>query len=390
VETENVTPDNVTPTLELEAGNTEQESGNDVRLTPARSDVRITSEDSDSEHEGASEPRRDPPTRIQKDHPASQVIGELTERVRTRNRERLDYRDMVKLCVCMNFTCTVDNASCFVSTIEPKNVNEALLDNFWINAMQDELLQFTKNNVWILVPRPPNVNVIGTKWIFKNKSNEEGVIVRNKARLVAQGYTQVEGVDFDETFAPVARIESIRLLLAIACCLKIKLYQMDVKGAFLNGLIDKEVYVEQPKGFTDPKYPNHVYKLEKALYGLKQAPRAWYERLTEFLLSLGFVRGGGDRTLFVLKKDSHICIAQIYVDDIVFGSTNNSMLEKFVESMTGQFEMSMMGELNFFLGLQVKQTGTGIFLCQEKYAKNLVKRFELADSKPCKTPWHLQ
>ena len=143
--------------------------------------------------------------------------------------------------------------------------------------------QFKRNEVWELVPRPEGTNVIGTKWIFKNKTNEEGVITRNKARLVAQGYTQIEGVDFDETFAPVARLESIRLLLGIACILKFKLYQMDVKSAFLNGYLNEEVYVEQPKGFEDPTHPDHVYKLKKALYGLKQAPRTWYERLTEFL-----------------------------------------------------------------------------------------------------------
>ncbi|GAU48358.1 hypothetical protein TSUD_282610 [Trifolium subterraneum] len=180
----------------------------------------------------------------------------------------------------------ISNA-CFVSKIEPKNVKEALTDDCWINAMQEELEQFKRNEVWELVPRPENVNVIGTKWVFKNKSDENGVITRNKARLVAQGYAQIEGIDFDETFAPVARLESIRLLLGVACILKFKLFQMDVKSAFLNGYLNEEVFVEQPKGFIEPTLPNHVYKLKKALYGLKQAPRAWYERLTEFLLSQG-------------------------------------------------------------------------------------------------------
>ena len=165
--------------------------------------------------------------------------------------------------------------------------------------MQEELEQFERNDVWTLVPRPEEINVIGTKWIFKNKSDEFGNVVRNKARLVAQGYTQVEGIDFDETFAPVARLESIRLLLAVACCLKVKLYQMDVKSAFLNGFLSEEVYVEQPAGFQDPHKPNHVFKLKKALYGLKQAPRAWYERLTTFLLEHDYIRGTADKTLFV-------------------------------------------------------------------------------------------
>ncbi|CAM8934750.1 unnamed protein product [Rhodiola kirilowii] len=155
--------------------------------------------------------------------------------------------------------------------------------------MQEEFCEFQRNDVWDLVSRPDSVNVIGTKWIFKNKSDEHGNITRNKARLVAQGFTQIEGVDFDETFASVARLEVIRLLLALACHLKFKLFQMDVNSAFLNGLLNEEVYVAQPKGFEDPHHPDFVYRLKNALYSLKQAPRAWYERLTEFLINHGYV-----------------------------------------------------------------------------------------------------
>jgi hypothetical protein len=157
-----------------------------------------------------------------------------------------------------------------------------------MNAMHAELNNFTCNKVWELVERPNNHNVIGTKWVFRNKHNEARLVVRNKARLVAQRYTQIEGLDFSETFAPVARLEAIRILLAYACAHNIKLYQMDVKSAFLNGKISELVYVEQPPGFEDPKRPNHVYKLSKALYGLKQTPRDWYERLMDFLLSKDF------------------------------------------------------------------------------------------------------
>lgn len=185
--------------------------------------------------------------------------------------------------------------------LNQKNVKEAVVDNKWILAMQDELNQFTRNDVWYLVLRPTNTNVIGTKWIFRNKTDEKGNVVRNKARLVAQGYTQVEGIDFNETFAPVARLESVRLLLAIACHLKFKLYQMDVKSAFLNGLLKEEVYVEQPTGFKDPFHPDHVYRLRKALYGLKQAPRAWYERLSSHLLLKGYTRGTIDKTSCLSK-----------------------------------------------------------------------------------------
>ncbi|CAM8972320.1 unnamed protein product [Rhodiola kirilowii] len=197
--------------------------------------------------------------------------------------------------------------------------------------MQEELGEFQRNDVWDLVPRPVGMNVIGTRWIFKNITDEQGTITENKARFVAQGYTQIEGVDFDETFGPVARLEAIRVLLALACHLKFKLFQMDVKSAFLNGLLNEEVYVAQPKGFEDPHHPDHVYHLKKALYGLKQAPRAWYERLTEFLIDHGYVRGGVDKMLFVMHTKSDFIIAQIYVDDIVFGSSNQKMVYKFIE-----------------------------------------------------------
>jgi hypothetical protein len=169
-------------------------------------------------------------------------------------------------------------------------------------SMHEELNNFTRNEVWELVERPKNHNVIGTKWVFQNKHNEDGLVVRNKARLVAQGYTQVEGLDFGKTFAPVARFEAIRIFLAYACAHNIKLYQIDVKNAFLNGKSSELVYVEQPPDFGDPKRPNYVYKLSKALYGLKQAPRAWYDRLRDFLLSKDFKIGKVDTTLFT--KDS--------------------------------------------------------------------------------------
>jgi hypothetical protein len=169
-----------------------------------------------------------------------------------------------------------------VSSIEPYRIDDALRDPDWVVAMQEELNNFTRNEVWHLVPRP-NQNVVGTKWVFRYKQDEHGVVTRNKAQLVAKGYSQVEGLDFDETYAPVARLESIRILLAYATYHGFKLYQMDVNSAFLNGPIKEEVYVEQPPSFEDSEYPYHVYKLSKALYGLKQAPRAWYECMRDFL-----------------------------------------------------------------------------------------------------------
>jgi len=188
-----------------------------------------------------------------------------------------------------------------ISQIEPKRVDEALKDESWIQAMKEELDQFERNQVWVLTKRPKNCSIIGTKWVFRNKLNEDGKVIRNKARLVAQGYSQQEGIDYDETFAPVARLDSIRILLAYACFNKFKLFQMDVKSAFLNGFINEEVYVKQPPGFENPSCPDYVFKLSKALYGLKQAPKAWYERLSSFLLLNNFQRGKIDTTLFIKK-----------------------------------------------------------------------------------------
>jgi hypothetical protein len=221
-------------------------------------------------------------------------------------------------------------------------------------AMQEELNAFTKNKFWSLVERPKK-NVIGTKRVFRNKQDEHGVVTRNKVRLVAQGFTQIEGIDFGETYAPIARLQSIGMLIAFATHHDFKLYQMDIKSAFLNGPIQELVFAEQPPGFEDPKKPNHVYQLHKALYGLKQAPRAWYECVKGFLLKNGFEIGKADSTLFTHKFDHDLFVCQIYVDDIIFGSTNKTFCDEFSKVMTNRFEMSMMGELKYFLGFQIKQ-----------------------------------
>jgi hypothetical protein len=211
-------------------------------------------------------------------------------------------------------------------------------------------------------------------------------VTRNKERLIAKGYSQVEYLDFDETFAPVGRLESIRILLAYATHHDFKLYQMDVKSAFLNGSIKEEVYVEQSSGFEDEKYPNHVYKLHKMLYGLKQAPRAWYECLRDFLIENGFRIDKVNFTLFTRKMGKDLFICQIYIDDIIFGSTNASFCEEFSKIMTDRFEMSMMGELKYFLSFQIKQLEDGTFISQTKYALDLLKKFGMDKDKPIKTP----
>ncbi|GJR36657.1 retrovirus-related pol polyprotein from transposon TNT 1-94 [Tanacetum coccineum] len=252
--------------------------------------------------------------------------------------------------------------------------------------MQEELNQFIANDVWELVQQPKYMKIIGTKWVYRNKLDENGVVSQNKARLVAQGYNQQEGIDYDETYALVARLESIRILLAYDYALDFKLFQMDVKSAFLNSFINEEVYVGQPSGFIDFEKTNHVYTLKKALYDLKQAPKAWYDRLKAFLIKHEYKMGMVDNTLFTKKKSSNHIIIQIYVDNIIFGSTCQDMCDEFAKIMHDEFEMSMMGELNFFLGLQIKQIEDEIFFNQSKYIKEMLKKFGLEDSKPMKTP----
>ncbi|GJX80761.1 putative ribonuclease H-like domain-containing protein [Tanacetum coccineum] len=264
--------------------------------------------------------------------------------------------------------------------------SQALADESWVEAMQEELLQFKLQEVWVLCDLPDGKRVIGTKWVFRNKRDERGTIIKNKARLVAQGYRQEEGVDYDEVFAPVARIEAIRLFLAFASFMGFIVYQMDVKSAFLYGNITEEVYVKQPPGFEDPAHPNKVYRVVKALYGLHQAPRAWYERLSTFLLKHGYRRGAIDKTLFIKKDRRDIMLVQVYVDDIIFGSTKSSMVKDFEELMQKEFKMSSMGELTFFLGLQVKQSNAGIFLSQDKYVKDILNKFDFRTIKPASTP----
>jgi hypothetical protein len=192
-------------------------------------------------------------------------------------------------------------------------------------------------------------------------------------------------LDFEEIFAPVARLESILLLLAYATHHDFKLYQMDVKSVFLNGLIKEEVYVEQPPGFEDQEYPSHVYKLHKVLYVLKQTPRAWYECRWDFLTQNGFKIGKADSIFFTRKVDKNLLICQIYVDDIIFGSTNQSFCDEFSKIMTNRFEMSMMGELKFFLGFQIKQLEHGTFLSQIKYTQDILKKFDMDKTKTIKT-----
>ncbi|GKA60308.1 retrovirus-related pol polyprotein from transposon TNT 1-94 [Tanacetum coccineum] len=252
-----------------------------------------------------------------------------------------------------------------LSKVEPKNFQSAVTKDCWFQAMQDEIHEIDRLDV---------------------KLDEYGDVLKNKARLVAKGYRQEEGLDFEESFAPVARLEAIRIFLANAASKNMTVYQMDVKTAFLNGELKEEVYVSQPEGFVDPDRPHHVYRLKKALYGLKQAPRAWYDTLSKFLLAQGFSKGVVDPTLFIRKPGKHTLHVQIYVDDIIFALTDPQDCDHFSNEISSKFQMSMMGQISFFLGLQISQNPRGIFINQSKYANEILKKFDLHKSDPVDTP----
>ncbi|GJR05061.1 putative ribonuclease H-like domain-containing protein [Tanacetum coccineum] len=337
-----------------------------------------------------------PTSRINPSHPSELILGDPTSAVQTRSKlnKSSETHAFVSYVQKQRRTNHKDISSClfacFLSQHEPKKISEALEDESWVDAMQEELLQFEIQKVWILVDLPYGKKAIGTKWVYRNKKDERGVVVRNKARLVAQGHRQEEGIDYDEVFAPVARLEAIRIFLAFASYMGFIVYQMDVKSAFLYGKIDEEVYVSQPPGFLDPKSPQKVYKVVKALYGLHQAPRAWYATLSTFLLKNGYRRGTIDKTLFLKKNKNDIILVQVYVDDIIFGSTKKSWCDEFEALMKSRFQMSSMGELTFFLGLQVKQKPNGIFISQDKYVDEILKKFDFASVKTASTPIETQ
>ncbi|GJX85517.1 putative ribonuclease H-like domain-containing protein [Tanacetum coccineum] len=330
--------------------------------------------------------------RIHNAHPQSQILGDPNTPVQTRSslKKITEAHALVSYIQAQQRSNHKDQQhclfACFLSQSEPRKVSEALEDESWVEAMQEELLQFKLQQVWVLVDLPNGAKVIGTKWVYRNKKDERGVVVRNKARLVAQGHRQEEGIDYDEVFAPVARLEAIRLFLAFASYMGFIVYQMDVKSAFLYGTIEEEVYVSQPPGFVDPDHPKKVYKVVKALYGLHQAPRAWYATLSTFLEKHGYRRGTIDKTLFIKKDKKDIILVQIYVDDIIFGSTKKSWSDEFEALMKGRFQMSAMGELTFFLGLQVKQSHEGIFISQDKYVAEILKKFDFESVKSAITP----
>jgi hypothetical protein len=280
----------------------------------------------------------------------------------------------------------LDERLLLASEAEPATFEEALRYENWRLAMLDEFTSIEDNNTWVLVDPPPGVRAIGLKWVFKTKRDEARLISKYKGRLVAKGYVQRQGVDFDEVFAPVARLESVRLLLACAAAEGWKVHHMDVKSAFLNGELLEDVYVEQPPGFVKKGEEHKVLHLIKALYGLRQAPRAWYSKLDSSLLKLGFTRSTSEHAVYLRGHGERRLIVGVYVDDLVITGGNQQDIYKFKQEMKSTFQMSDLGLSKYYLGLEVMQSKEGITVCQRAYATKILDVAGLSDCKPSETP----
>jgi hypothetical protein len=277
-----------------------------------------------------------------------------------------------------------------VSANEPASLAEAEADPNWRGAMQDELNAIVDNDTWSLTDLPHGHRAIGLKWVYKLKRDEQGAIVRYKARLVAKGYVQRQGVDFDEVFAPVARLESVRLLLVVAVHQGWQVHHMDVKSAFLNGELLEEVYVSQPPGFVDDNHKNKVYRLHKALYGLRQAPRAWNAKFDSSLLSLGFHRSSSEHGVYTRTRGGRRLTVGVYVDDLIITGDHDDEIRSFKGEMMKLFKMSDLGALRYYLGIEVTQDSDGITLGQAAYASKILEKAGLKDCNPCQTPMEVR
>ncbi|KAK2442007.1 putative mitochondrial protein [Trifolium repens] len=267
----------------------------------------------------------------------------------------------------------LQNLAMFSNNNDPVTYDEAAKSEVWKKAMDQEIESIEKNNTWELVTLPEGAKTVGVKWIYKTKLNEKGEVEKHKARLVAKGYSQQHGVDYNEVFAPVARWDTIRTILSLAASSEWKVYQLDVKSAFLHGELTENVYVEQPLGYK--KVENKVYKLRKALYGLKQAPRAWYSKIEAYFAKENFIKCPHEHTLFVKKDGEKVLIVSLYVDDLIFTGNDSKMFQSFKESMKNVFDMTDLGRMRYFLGVEVNQGSHGIFICQQKYIKDILSRF---------------
>ncbi|GJZ73110.1 ribonuclease H-like domain-containing protein [Tanacetum coccineum] len=251
--------------------------------------------------------------------------------------------------------------------------------------MCDEYKSLIDNETWMLVPRPPNVNIVRSMWLYKHKYNADGSLSRYKARLVANGRSQQQGIDCDETFSPVVKPATIRTVLSLAVSRQRPIHQLDVKNAFLHDHLTETVYMHRPPGFTDSSHSDYVCLLQKSLYGLKQAPRAWFQRFSSYAIRAGFYHSKTDSSLFIFHKGPDTAYLLLYVDDIILTASSTSLLQRIISSLHAKFAMTDLGPLNYFLGISATCTTSGIFLSQEKYATEILERAQMLNCNPCRT-----
>jgi histone deacetylase 1/2 len=273
---------------------------------------------------------------------------------------------------------------CFLADLtaqpsEPSSYRQALRLPHWKKAMQDEMDALYANHTWTLVPKTSTMNLVSSKWIFKVKTQFDGTIDRYKARLVARGFTQLPRLDYDETFSPVVKPGTIRLIFNIGLSHGWLIRQLDVSNEFLHGDLHERVYLAQPPGFEDPAHPNHFCLLHKALYGLKQAPRAWYLKFSNYIQQMGYTR-------FYRQQGSNVLLLLIYVDDILLIGSSPSQISAFITHLSSMFHMKDLGDVHYFLGLQITRTDTALTITQTRYLLSLLHKFGLAGPKPVATP----
>jgi hypothetical protein len=278
----------------------------------------------------------------------------------------------------------------FLSDCDPITFDEAAKESKWQKAMDEEIMSIERNNSWELTTLPEGQKSIGVKWIYKTKLKEDGRVDKCKARLVAKGYKQEFGIDYKEVFAPVARMDTIRLVLSLAVQNSWLIYQLDVKSAFLHEALDEEVYIDQPPGYVKQGHADQVYKLKKALYGLKQAPRAWYSRIDAYFKREGFLKCPYEHTLYVKSGvDKKVLVVCLYVDDLIYMGNDRSMFTEFKSSMMKEFDMTDLGLMHYFLGIEVVQLSDSIFISQKKYAMEILDRFKMTNCNLVSTPTDL-
>jgi Reverse transcriptase (RNA-dependent DNA polymerase) len=277
-------------------------------------------------------------------------------------------------------------ARCNFCVVEPESFEQAVQEEVWRNAMEDEIKMIEKNETWELVEKPKEKDIVGLKWIYKTKTNPNGSVQKCKARLVTKGYSQQPEIDYQETFAYVAKYKIIRMLISLAAHKGWKMFQLDVKSVFLNGVLKEKVYVVQPQSFEVEGEEEKMYKLKKTLYGLKQAPRAWYGNIDAYFTEKGFRRSPSEPTLYVKHGETGMLIVSLYVDDLIFTGNDEEMMHEFKNNMMKKYEMNDLGLLHCFLGIEIDQRNDEVFISQKKYDQNILSKFKMENCNPVMTP----